>query len=96
MFYPLIINDPKIQRNKLAHFLEKNLIETRYLLPLLSQPIYRQLFGEKIDSAVRAVRNIPGVDILPVNLINTYEVLRHQKLILTKEAVEGLQPKADK
>ncbi len=52
--------------------------------------------GEKIDSAVRAVRNIPGVDILPVNLINTYEVLRHQKLILTKEAVEGLQPKADK
>ncbi len=51
MFYPLIINNTKIQRNKLVHFLEKNLIETRYLLPLLDQPVYRELFGEKIASA---------------------------------------------
>ncbi len=43
-----------------------------------------------MDNVVRAVRNIAGVDVLPVNLINPYEVLRHQLLIVTKEAIEKL------
>ncbi len=46
--------------------------------------------GDKTDNAVRAVRNIPGVDILPVNLINVYEVVKHGLLLITKEAVEKL------
>ncbi len=46
--------------------------------------------GDKTDNAVRAVRNIPGVDILPVNLINAYEVVKHDLLLITKEAVEKL------
>lgn len=46
--------------------------------------------GEKQDNVVRAVRNIPRVDILPVNLINAYEVVKHSLLLITKEAVEKL------
>lgn len=45
MFYPLVIIDPAVQRNDLILFLEARGIETRYLLPLISQPIYRKLFG---------------------------------------------------
>ena len=45
MFYPLAIIDPAVQRNDLILFLEARGIETRYLLPLISQPIYRKLFG---------------------------------------------------
>lgn len=43
--------------------------------------------GEKSDNVVRAVRNIPGSNVLPANLINAYEVLKHDKLLITKEAI---------
>lgn len=46
MFYALTILDEKILRDDLIRFLEDNSIETRYLLPLLNQPIYRELFGD--------------------------------------------------
>lgn len=46
--------------------------------------------GEKANNLVRAVGNIPGVDVLSVNLINALEVLKHDTLFLTKEAVEKL------
>lgn len=46
--------------------------------------------GEKLDNVVRAARNIKGVDVLPVNQINAYEILRHKFLLLTKEAVNAL------
>ncbi|MDP3974238.1 MAG: 50S ribosomal protein L4 [Candidatus Daviesbacteria bacterium] len=42
---------------------------------------------DKKDNLVRAVRNIENVAILPANLINAYEILKHDKLIITKEAV---------
>ena len=43
--------------------------------------------GEKQEMIVRGVRNIPGVDVLPANQINAYEVLRHQFLVISKEAL---------
>ena len=49
--------------------------------------------GEKMDNVVRGVRNMSGVDVLPANQINAYEVLRHQMLIITKEAVERISVK---
>ena len=39
----------------------------------------------------RAARNIPGVDLLPVIGANVYDILRKDKLVLTKSAVEGLE-----
>lgn len=45
MFYPVVIRAPSVKRDDLILFLEQRGIETRYLLPLLNQPIYRRLFG---------------------------------------------------
>ena len=39
----------------------------------------------------RAARNIPNIDVLPVQGINVYDILRRQKLVLTKAAVEALE-----
>lgn len=46
--------------------------------------------GGKMDNVVRAARNIPGINVLPVNMINAYEVLRHDLLVFTKDAIEKL------
>lgn len=45
MFYPIVVKNG-VDRNDLVNFLESNLIETRYLLPLLNQPVYRKMFGD--------------------------------------------------
>jgi len=38
-----------------------------------------------------AARNIPNIDVLPVQAINVYDILRRKKLVLTKAAVEALE-----
>ena len=38
-----------------------------------------------------AARNIPNIDVLPVQGINVYDILRRRKLVLTKAAVEALE-----
>jgi large subunit ribosomal protein L4 len=39
----------------------------------------------------RAARNIPNIDVLPIQGINVYDILRRRKLVLTKAAVEALE-----
>ncbi|MEM9988768.1 MAG: 50S ribosomal protein L4 [Pseudomonadota bacterium] len=43
------------------------------------------------ESFAKAARNIPDVDVLPVVGANVYDILRRDKLILTRAAVEGLE-----
>jgi large subunit ribosomal protein L4 len=38
-----------------------------------------------------AARNLAAIDILPVQGINVYDILRREKLVLTKAAVEALE-----
>ena len=38
-----------------------------------------------------AARNVAKIDVLPVQGINVYDILRREKLVLTKAAVEALQ-----
>ena len=38
-----------------------------------------------------AARNIPQIDVLPVQGINVVDILRRQKLVLTKAALEALE-----
>lgn len=46
MMYPIVIKrDSGIIRHELVEYLERNNIETRPMLPLLNQPIYKKLFG---------------------------------------------------
>ena len=48
--------------------------------------------GADLDSNFRlAAKNIPNVDILPVQGINVYDILRRGKLVLSKSAVEALE-----
>jgi large subunit ribosomal protein L4 len=39
----------------------------------------------------RAARNIPHIDVLPVQGINVYDILRREKLVLTRAAVDALE-----
>jgi large subunit ribosomal protein L4 len=48
--------------------------------------------GAAVDAGfAQAARNIPNVDVLPVQGINVYDILRRQQLVLTKAAVEALE-----
>jgi large subunit ribosomal protein L4 len=48
--------------------------------------------GAEIESGfARAARNIPNIDVLPVQGINVYDILRRKRLVLTKAAVEALE-----
>ena len=38
-----------------------------------------------------AARNIPNIDVLPVQGINVYDILRRQKLVLTRSALQALE-----
>lgn len=40
---------------------------------------------------VRATRNIPNIDVLPVQGINVYDILRRRKLVLSKAAIAALE-----
>jgi large subunit ribosomal protein L4 len=39
----------------------------------------------------RAAQNIRGIDVLPIQGINVYDILRRDKLVLTKAAIEALE-----
>ncbi|WP_372929380.1 50S ribosomal protein L4 [Methyloceanibacter sp.] len=47
--------------------------------------------AEVQDGFARAARNIPHIDVLPVQGINVYDILRHDTLVLTKAALEALE-----
>jgi large subunit ribosomal protein L4 len=42
------------------------------------------------DGFARAARNIPHIDVLPVQGINVYDILRRKTLVLTKAAIAAL------
>jgi len=39
----------------------------------------------------RSARNLPGVTVLLVEGVNVYDVLRHRKLLITKQALAGIE-----
>ncbi|HEX8666449.1 MAG TPA: 50S ribosomal protein L4 [Beijerinckiaceae bacterium] len=48
--------------------------------------------GAEVDAGFqKAARNIPNVDVLPVQGINVYDILRREKLVLTRAAVDALE-----
>ena len=38
-----------------------------------------------------AARNLPEIDVLPVQGVNVYDIMRREKLVLTRAAVEALE-----
>jgi len=48
--------------------------------------------GAEVDANFRlAARNIPNIDVLPIQGINVYDILRRTKLVLTKAALDALE-----
>jgi large subunit ribosomal protein L4 len=48
--------------------------------------------GAEIENNFRlAARGIPNIDVLPIQGINVYDILRRQTLVLTKAAVDALE-----
>lgn len=47
--------------------------------------------GKELDvNFSLAARNIPNIDVLPAQGLNVYDILRRQKLVLTKAALEAI------
>lgn len=47
--------------------------------------------GAELDEKfAKAARNIPNIDVLPLAGLNVYDVLRRKTLVLSREAVEGV------
>ena len=48
--------------------------------------------GAEIENNFRlAARGIPNVDVLPIQGINVYDILRRHKLVLSKDAIDALE-----
>jgi len=48
--------------------------------------------GSEVDANFRlAARNIPNIDVLPIQGINVYDILRRTTLVLTKAALDALE-----
>jgi len=47
--------------------------------------------SEKNDNLVLSARNIPDVKTVPTNSINAYDILNHDALVITKDAVKAIE-----
>ncbi len=80
----IVIEEAKVGTHK-----TKDLVEKFGKLGLSSALI---IDGADFDEVfARAARNIPGVDLLPQQGANVYDILRRDTLVLTKGAVEALE-----
>ncbi|MBU1036386.1 50S ribosomal protein L4, partial [bacterium] len=47
---------------------------------------------EKEDNGIaQATRNIKGAQVLPVSKINTYDLINHEKIIITQKALKRIE-----
>ena len=80
----IILDDAKMAAPKTA--------ELRALFGKLGLKSALVIGGSELDANFElAARNIPLVDVLPAQGINVYDILRRDKLVLTKAALESLE-----
>ena len=49
------------------------------------------VLGGKNQNVERSARNLAGIKTAFVNTINVYDILKHDKLVITRDAVEKVQ-----
>ena len=49
------------------------------------------VMGEKNENIIKSANNIPGISTALVNTLNVYDILKHEKFIVTKEAVHKIE-----
>jgi len=47
--------------------------------------------AESNENAYKSARNIEGIEIIPVNNINVYDILKYEKFLITKDAVSKIE-----
>ena len=70
----------EIKTKTIAEMLKNLKVDTKALIVL----------SEKDEKVYRSAKNIPGVETSFVGALNVYELLKHDKLIITKDAAEKL------
>ncbi len=74
------ISMEEIKTKKIADMLKNLKVDSKALIVL----------PEKDEKVYRSAKNIPGVTTSFVGTLNVYELLKHDKLIITKDAAEKL------
>lgn len=80
----IVVDDLALQDGK-----TKVLVENLSKLGLTNALV---IGGSELDGGFkRAAANVPNLDVLPVQGINVYDIMRRGKLVLSKAAVEALE-----
>ncbi len=75
------IDFSEIKTKNMAELLKNLNLDTNALLVL----------GDKNENVVRSAKNIPTVKTAYVNTINVYDIVKYNKFIVTKDAVEKIE-----
>ncbi len=67
----------------------KKMAEILKNLQALEKPLI--VIGKEDENIAKMVRNIKGAMVLPSSKINSYDLINHQKLIFTKEAIQKIE-----
>ena len=80
----IIVDNLLLEENK-----TNKLVEILKNLQALKKPL---IIIEKEDNGIlQAARNIKGTQILSVSKINTYDLINHEKIIITKKALKRIE-----
>ena len=80
----IIIDNLSLEKNKTS-----KMVEILKNLKAFKKPL---IITEKEDSIIAlSVRNIKGAQVLPVSKINTYDLINHEKIIITKKALKRIE-----
>jgi large subunit ribosomal protein L4 len=80
----IIIDKLSLKENKTS-----KMVEILKNLQAFKKPL---IITEKEDNIIAlSVRNIKGVQVLPVSKINTYDLINHKKIIITKKALKKIE-----
>ena len=66
----------------------KNIVE---MLKALEAKKALIITAESNEVVYKSARNIQGISIIPANNINVYDLLKYEKLIITKDAVSKIE-----
>jgi len=80
----IIVDELSLKENKTS-----KMVEILKNLQALKKPL---IIIEKEDNGiVQVARNIKGTQVLPVSKINTYDLINHEKIIITKKALKQIE-----
>jgi large subunit ribosomal protein L4 len=86
----------KVQDNEMIvlESLDFNAPKTKEMISVLNAFETKKtliIVAESNENVYKSARNIPGVAVIPANNINVYDILKYEKLMVTKAAVSKIE-----